>query len=66
MPDEDVTLGEGGVVTSNGAVFSNYNTISGSVTTTTATTKNMFMMGQMSVADTYTWTIAGNGVLTII
>ena len=66
MPDENVTLGEGGVVSTNGKFFSNYNTISGSVTTTTTTTENMFLMGQMSVADTYTWTIAGNGVLTII
>jgi len=66
MPDQDITLGEGGIVTSNGSTFSNYNTISGTITTTTATTKNMFLIGQMSVADTYTWTIAGNGVLTII
>jgi len=66
MPDEDVTLGEGGVVSTAGKFFSNYNTISSNVTTTTTTTENMFLMGQMSVADTYTWTIAGNGVLTII
>jgi hypothetical protein len=61
----DATLAEGVVIT-NGTVFSNYNTITGNVTTTTASAKNMFMVGQMSVADTYTWSIAGDGVLQII
>jgi hypothetical protein len=66
MPDEDVTLGEGGVVTTAGDTFSNYNAISGNVTTTTTTTENMFLMGQISVTGTAVWTIAGNGVLQII
>ena len=66
MPDEDVTLGEGGVVSTAGQVFSNYNAISGNVTTTTTTTENIFLMGLMSVTGTAVWTIAGDGVLTII
>jgi hypothetical protein len=49
-----------------GGVFSNPNTVTGNTTVTTAALKNMFMMGQISVNDTYTWTIAGDGVLTII
>ena len=57
---------EGSVITTAGVTFSNYNTISSNVTTTTATTTNMFLMGSITVADGYTWTIAGNGVLTII
>ena len=53
-------------ITTAGVTFSNYNTISGNTTTTTATTKNMFLMGKISVTSTAVWTIAGNGVLTII
>jgi hypothetical protein len=49
-----------------GGVFSNPNTITANTTVTTAALKNMFMMGQISVNDTYTWTIAGDGVLAII
>jgi len=49
-----------------GGVFSNPNTVTGNTTVTTAALKNMFMMGQISVNDTYTWTIAGDGVLSII
>jgi hypothetical protein len=49
-----------------GGVFSNPNTITANTTFTTAALKNMFMMGQISVNDTYTMTIAGDGVLQII
>ena len=65
MPDEDVTLGEGGVVSAYN-VFQNYNTIEANTTTTTSTTANQFLMGEMTIADTYTWTIAGDGELTIL
>ena len=51
---------------SQGGTFTNPNTITGNVTTATAALKNMFMMGQISVNDTYTMTIAGDGVLQII
>ncbi len=57
---------EGSEITTVGTTFSNYNTISGNTTITTSSTKNMFLMGEIAVADTYTWTIAGNGVLQII
>ena len=57
---------EGSVITTAGTTFSNYNTITGNVTTTTASAKNMFMVGQMSIGDNYTWSIAGDGVLQII
>jgi carbonic anhydrase/acetyltransferase-like protein (isoleucine patch superfamily) len=50
----------------NGGFYSNPNTITGSATVTTAALKNMFLMGQISVNDTYTWSIAGDGVLQII
>ena len=49
-----------------GGVFSNPNTVTGNTTVTMAALKNMFMMGQIAVNDTYTWTIAGDGVLSII
>jgi hypothetical protein len=51
---------------SQNGVFANPNTITADATVTTAALKNMFMMGMISVNDTYTWTIAGDGVLTII
>ncbi len=66
MPDEDVTLGEGGVVTTDGAVFSNYNSIGSNVTTTTSTTANQFLIGPITVSSSYTWTLAGDGELTFI
>lgn len=50
----------------NGGFYSNPNTITADATVTTAALKNMFLMGQISVNDTYTWTIAGDGVLSII
>ena len=57
---------EASEITTAGVTFSNYNAISGNTTTTTASTKNMFLMGLMSVTGTAVWTIAGNGELTII
>jgi hypothetical protein len=57
---------EASEITTAGVTFSNYNTISGNTSTTTATTKNMFLMGSIAVTGTAVWTIAGNGVLTII
>ena len=57
---------EGSVITTVGTTFSNYNTIGANTTTTTSTTANQFLMGEMTIADTYTWTIAGDGELTIL
>ena len=57
---------EASEITTAGVTFSNYNTIAGNATTTTASTKNMFLFGVISVTGTAVWTIAGNGVLTII
>ena len=51
---------------SNGSCYSNPNTITGDTTVTTGTLKNMFMMGQITVNDNCTLTIAGDGVLQII
>ena len=62
----DNSWGEGSEITTDGTTFSNYNAVSSNITTTTATTKNMFLMGEIAVADTYTWTIAGSGELQII
>ena len=50
----------------NGGFYSNPNTITADATVTTAALKNMFLMGQITVNDTYTWSIAGDGVLQII
>ena len=57
---------EGSVITTVGTTFSNYNTISGNTTITTAITKNMFLMGTISVTGTAVLTIAGDGVFQII
>ena len=35
-------------------------------TTTLVATNNYYVRGQVTIADTKTWTIAGNGVLQII
>ena len=56
----------GGEITTAGEVFSNYNAIGSNVTTTTASTKNMFLMGIITVSSSYTWTVDGDGTLTIL
>jgi maltoporin len=48
-------------VTSLGFVNVNADT-----TTTLVATNNYYVRGQVNIADTKTWTIAGNGELTII
>ena len=53
-------------LTTEGNVFSNYNTISSNITTTLSSTKNSFLKGLITVANNVTWTIAGNGTLEII
>ena len=50
----------------NGGFYSNPNTITADATVTTAALTNMFLMGQITINDTYTWSIAGDGVLQII
>ena len=46
--------------------FSNWNSVDSNITTTLVATKNEFLCGEITVADTYTWDIAGTGTLTII
>ena len=53
-------------ITTVGNVFSNYNTISANITTTTSSTKNSFLKGLISVTGNAVWTIAGNGTLEVI
>ena len=53
-------------LTTEGNVFSNYNTISSNITTTLSSTKNSFLAGEITVANNMTWTLAGSGTLTII
>jgi len=53
-------------ITTVGNVFSNYNTISADTTITTASTKNMFLKGVVSVTGNAVLTIAGNGTLEFI
>ena len=55
-----------GGVTTIGDCFSNWNNINSNVTTTLASTSNYFLMGIITVADTYTWDIAGTGTLIIL
>ena len=58
-----VTVGD---LTTINTFFSNWNNIDSDITTTLDTTKNRFLCGEITVADTYTWTITGSGTLTII
>ena len=57
---------QGGDITTEGESFANYNQVTDNATTTTVSTKNMFLIGIITVADTKTWTIGGNGTLTIL
>jgi hypothetical protein len=57
---------EGSVITTAGSTFANYNSIGSNVTTTLVATKNYFLAGIITVADTYIWDVAGTGTLTII
>jgi len=57
---------EGSVITTVGSTFANYNSIGSNVTTTLVATKNYFLAGIITVADTYTWDVAGSGTLNII
>ena len=58
-----VTVGELGTINT---FFSNWNNVDSSITTTLVTTKNQFLCGPITVADTYTWDVAGTGTLTIL
>ena len=55
-----------GALTTINTFFSNWNNIDSSITTTLVTTKNQFLCGPITVADTYTWDVAGTGQLTIL
>ena len=56
----------GSEITTTGEAFSNYNTIGSNVTTTTASTKYMFLMGPITVSSSYAWTVDGDGPLIIL
>ena len=58
-----VTVGE---LTTINTFFSNWNNVDSNITTTLVTTKNQFLCGPITVADTYTWDVAGTGTLTIL
>ena len=69
MPDEDVTLGEGGAITTVGSSFNNYNSIGSTVTSTLVSTKNYMLVGTITVSGSYVWTItcaSGTGVMRIL
>ena len=58
-----VTVGE---LTTINTFFANWNNVDSNITTTLVTTKNQFLLGPITVADTYTWDVAGTGELTIL
>ena len=60
---QEVTVGS---ITDQTSAYTNFNEITADRTTTLLTTKNYFLAGTITVADTFTWTIAGSGELTII
>ena len=53
-------------LTTVGSVFSNYNEIATNTTITTASNKNMFLMGEITVVSPTLFTIAGTGTFTIL
>ena len=53
-------------ITTQGSIFSNYNAITGNVTTTTASTKNAFLFGPITISSSAVWTVSGNGTLEIL
>ena len=59
----DINLGQ---VTDQTKTFTNFNEITADRTTTLTTAKSYFLAGTITVADTFTWTIAGAGELNII
>ena len=59
----DINLGQ---VTDQTKTFTNFNEITADRTTTLTTAKSYFLVGTITVADTFTWTIAGSGELNII
>ena len=55
-----------GSVTDETQTFTNFNEITADRTTTLTTAKSYFLVGTITVADTFTWTIDGSGELQII
>ena len=55
-----------GSITDQTQAFTNFNEITADRTTTLTTAKSYFLAGTITVADTFTWTIAGSGELLII
>ena len=53
-------------ITTEGNFFSNWTNVTANLTTTLTTAKNRMIIGPITVDDTYTWDIAGTGVLTFI
>jgi len=57
---------QGGNIETLGNTFTNWNNVSSDATTTLATTSNAFLAGLITVSSNATWTVGGNGTLTII
>ena len=55
-----------GSITDETQTFTNFNEITADRTTTLTTAKSYFLAGTITVADTFTWTIAGSGELLIL
>ena len=69
MPDSDVTLGEGGSVTTGGETFTNYNTISSTVESALSSSTNYALIGDITVSGSAVWTIScssGTGIVKIL
>ena len=60
---QEVTVGS---ITDQTSTYTNFNEITADRTTTLTTAKSYFLAGTITVADTFTWTIAGSGELSII
>jgi len=56
----------GGQITDETKTFSNYSNITASRTLTLSSGTNYMLIGAITVDDTYTWDIAGTGVLTLV
>jgi hypothetical protein len=57
---------QGGNITNEGDVFSNYNVITADVTTTVPGTSNGFLLGPITVNSGFTWTVSSGSELRIL
>jgi len=64
--DGDAVGVVGGVISTEGNTFTNYNEITANVTTTMVSTKNYMLIGLITVTAGYVWTVTGTGAIIFV